>query len=237
MAELTPRLGLKKPLGNETVSRAAYNENLDIIDETVETPDDAQDKADAAESAAKNYADVVAAAAEAAAKLYAEGYADGVAAAEAAAVQANLEAHQSETMQDEGGVHGLEIEEGTWTPFLMGLNVAGNHTYSEQGGYYYKTGKKVFVYGGIRLTGKDAAMDGSVAIGGLPFTVAIKGGGSAGEYGYINLGDFQQLSLSAYSFNSILLVKNKSSSNANNVVATDITDDSYVYFSAEYLTN
>lgn len=32
MPELTPNLGLKKPLGNETVSRAAYNENLDIMD-------------------------------------------------------------------------------------------------------------------------------------------------------------------------------------------------------------
>lgn len=32
MPELTPKLGLKKPLGNETVSRAAYRENLDIID-------------------------------------------------------------------------------------------------------------------------------------------------------------------------------------------------------------
>lgn len=33
MPELTPNLGLKKPLGNETVSRATYNENLDILDQ------------------------------------------------------------------------------------------------------------------------------------------------------------------------------------------------------------
>ncbi len=32
MPELTPKLGIKKPLGNETVSRAAFNENYDIID-------------------------------------------------------------------------------------------------------------------------------------------------------------------------------------------------------------
>jgi len=32
MPDITPNLGLKKPLGNETVSRAAYNENLDILD-------------------------------------------------------------------------------------------------------------------------------------------------------------------------------------------------------------
>jgi len=33
MPQLTPKLGIKKPLGNETVSRAAFNENWDIIDE------------------------------------------------------------------------------------------------------------------------------------------------------------------------------------------------------------
>lgn len=32
MPDITPNLGLKKPLGNETVSRAAYNENLDLLD-------------------------------------------------------------------------------------------------------------------------------------------------------------------------------------------------------------
>ncbi|GAW29773.1 hypothetical protein ULO1_23430, partial [Carboxydocella sp. ULO1] len=32
MPTLTPKLGIKKPLGNETVSRAAFNENWDIID-------------------------------------------------------------------------------------------------------------------------------------------------------------------------------------------------------------
>lgn len=32
MPDLTTKLGLKKPLGNETVSRASYNENLDILD-------------------------------------------------------------------------------------------------------------------------------------------------------------------------------------------------------------
>jgi hypothetical protein len=35
MPELTPRMGIKKPLGNETVRRAAYNENWDIIDSSV----------------------------------------------------------------------------------------------------------------------------------------------------------------------------------------------------------
>jgi len=33
LPEQTPKLGIKKPLGNETVSRAAFNENYDIIDQ------------------------------------------------------------------------------------------------------------------------------------------------------------------------------------------------------------
>ncbi|GAA3410339.1 hypothetical protein ACFFNY_21960 [Paenibacillus hodogayensis] len=37
MPETTPRLGLKKPLGNETVSREAHNANLDSIDQNSAT--------------------------------------------------------------------------------------------------------------------------------------------------------------------------------------------------------
>lgn len=32
MPDLTPRLGIKKPLGNENVTRASFNENWEIID-------------------------------------------------------------------------------------------------------------------------------------------------------------------------------------------------------------
>jgi hypothetical protein len=37
MPDLTPRLGIKKPLGNENVTRASFNENWDIIDAKVAT--------------------------------------------------------------------------------------------------------------------------------------------------------------------------------------------------------
>jgi hypothetical protein len=40
MPDITPRLGLRKPLSNEAVTRAAYNENMDIIDQnTAKTSD------------------------------------------------------------------------------------------------------------------------------------------------------------------------------------------------------
>lgn len=37
MPELTPRLGIKKPLGNENVTRQSFNDNWDIIDAKVAT--------------------------------------------------------------------------------------------------------------------------------------------------------------------------------------------------------
>lgn len=40
MPELTPRLGLKKPLGNENVTLASFNENYDILDAGVATKSD-----------------------------------------------------------------------------------------------------------------------------------------------------------------------------------------------------
>lgn len=46
MPEITPRVGLKKPTGNEHVNRASYNENLQIIEETVAIDAELQDVVD-----------------------------------------------------------------------------------------------------------------------------------------------------------------------------------------------
>lgn len=46
MPDITPRLGIKKPLANENATRQAFNENWDIIDAAAETPTGAQTKAD-----------------------------------------------------------------------------------------------------------------------------------------------------------------------------------------------
>jgi hypothetical protein len=48
MPDTTPRLGLKKPLGNEAFTRAAYNENLDALETVAETVTGAQAKVNAA---------------------------------------------------------------------------------------------------------------------------------------------------------------------------------------------
>ncbi|PYI52556.1 hypothetical protein [Paenibacillus flagellatus] len=43
MPDVTAKLGLKKPLGNETFSRAAYNENLDLIEQNAAAQSDLTD--------------------------------------------------------------------------------------------------------------------------------------------------------------------------------------------------
>lgn len=95
-------------------------------------------------------------------------------------------------------VHGLRYEEGSWTPTLYGASTPGTQTYSVQLGHYIKINKKVTCYGRIILTAKDAAMAGSVKIGGLPFTV----GGTAGSivFGHIANVDFNsgELMLTGY---------------------------------------
>jgi len=95
-------------------------------------------------------------------------------------------------------VHGLRYEEGNWTPTLYGTTTSGSHTYNVQLGKYIKINKKVTCYGNIRLSAKDAAMAGSVRLGGLPFTV----GGTVGSivFGYIANVDFNsgELMLTGY---------------------------------------
>jgi hypothetical protein len=80
-----------------------------------------------------------------------------------------LIAHKDDTVQDVGGVHGLTIESGTWTPSLAGITTQGSNTYSAQIGTYYKTGKMVVVQFDLTLSAKDAAMAGALLITGLPF--------------------------------------------------------------------
>ncbi|WP_128894627.1 pyocin knob domain-containing protein [Longirhabdus pacifica] len=97
MPDVTPKLGIKKPLSNEYVKREAFNENWDIVDQNAasqteldthkadqslhlteeerttwnakETPSEAQAKTDQALLDAKNYADAAASNAEDNAKL------------------------------------------------------------------------------------------------------------------------------------------------------------------------
>lgn len=83
----------------------------------------------------------------------------------------DLASHLAETVQRIGGVHGLEIEAGNWTPeFRVAAGTNGEHTYSRQEGTYLKIGKLVFVRCWLTMTTKDPAMSGYyLGITELPF--------------------------------------------------------------------
>lgn len=82
-----------------------------------------------------------------------------------------VDEHKAETVSQEGGVHGLEVEEGTWTPYFYGTTVSGNNQYSRQLGRYIRIGKQVTAILSLELSSIDPNMSGSLRIGGLPYTV------------------------------------------------------------------
>ena len=72
------------------------------------------------------------------------------------------------------------FEEGTWTPTLAGATTPGDHTYSEQRGYYTRIGNVVVATFRIQLSAKDTNMAGNVSISGLPFVARNASGYRAG---------------------------------------------------------
>ena len=147
-------------------------------------------------------------------------------------------AHLADNVQDDGGVHGLEYEEGIWTPTLFGNTVAGSHTYNVQSGKYIRINKKVTCYGNIRLSAKDAAMAGSVRLGGLPFTVAgTMGSISFGYIANLNYGT-GELSLHGYPvLNTTRLDLTMAKDNTSPAIlqAAAISNTTEILFTIEYV--
>src|SRR5690606_36116228 len=84
-------------------------------------------------------------------------------------------AHEAETAQQVGGVHGMSYEEGTWTPSIAGDIVAGSNGYSLRSGTYIKINNEVSIICLVRLSSVDANMDGKIIINGLPFPATVLG--------------------------------------------------------------
>ena len=81
-----------------------------------------------------------------------------------------ISTHTADLITDSNGVHGLEIEEGTWTPALIGAAAAGSGvTYAEDSGTYYKINKIVVLKFIVTLTNKGTGT-GMVFIVDLPFS-------------------------------------------------------------------
>lgn len=83
------------------------------------------------------------------------------------AEKAVVDEHKAETVQQEGGLHGIEIETGVFTPYIKGDATAGTGTYSSQKGNYTKFNKLVFF--SVLIAWSTHNGTGSLAIEGLPF--------------------------------------------------------------------
>lgn len=130
--------------------------------------------------------------------------------------------------------------EGVWTPTLYGQTTAGSHTYAVQTGKYTKINKKVTCYGNIKLSAKDAAMAGSVRLGGLPFTV----GDSMGSitFGYIAYIDFGTGGMSLHGYpvagtTRMDLILAKDNTSPAVLQSAAINNNTELLFTIEYVTS
>lgn len=86
-------------------------------------------------------------------------------------VAQNLTKHKNALVTDIGGVHGLRVESGTFTPILAGRTIAGINTYSYQQGAYYRIGNIVHFALLLATSAIDAGVSGGIEIRGLPFVL------------------------------------------------------------------
>lgn len=86
-------------------------------------------------------------------------------------VVSELDAHMAKNVFQQE-VHGLYIEEGSWTPFLGGIDA----TYSEQRGYYLRVANMVFLEMVMVIDTKAQGSLIHARIGGIPFTSTRSGG-------------------------------------------------------------
>jgi|LSQX01.3.fsa_nt_gb hypothetical protein len=80
----------------------------------------------------------------------------------------DFESHLAESVSQVGGVHGLEVEEGTFTPYFD-LTPEDTITYSQQIGKYIKVGNLVHLSVRLTLSSVNVASGGNLLIRGLPF--------------------------------------------------------------------
>lgn len=98
---------------------------------------------------------------------------------------AEFESHKAESVQQSGGVHGLIVEKGTWTPML---NPSQNIELDIQTGSYVRIGDIVHCFMDIQIGNMGSWSGTQVAvIRGLPFAVKNSAPNSVAEYSKINL--------------------------------------------------
>lgn len=144
-------------------------------------------------------------------------------------VQADLDAHKADDVTQ--GVHGIKIEEGTWTPTFISSIVAGSHTYSAQYGYYKKIGSLVYIEGYLNMSEKDTSASGALYIYGLPF-ISSKPSARNGIAVGLNFGFTEPIYLSVFVGR---LRVGAVGTDAINIVS--MGDAAYVSFQGWYVTD
>lgn len=78
-----------------------------------------------------------------------------------------FDSHKAEKVSQAGGVHGLKIENGTWTPTIIGETTQPTVTNIIQRGTYVRIGNVIKCSFFIRTTLSGGS--GNLSVGGLPF--------------------------------------------------------------------
>jgi len=153
----------------------------------------------------------------------------------------DIATHKAEDVSQVGGVHGLEIETGMFTPYLYGSTIEGSPIYSARRGSYIKIGKRVFIDASLTLTSK-SDISGNVRFGGLPYPISAPGSTGTptfaiGFIGHVIYGDAKGIGV--YGFNGaayLAIYKYINSANAVSLTDADINNSFSIYLSGSYST-
>lgn len=145
--------------------------------------------------------------------------------------------HESESVEDLNGVHGLSIESGNFTPYFYGTTNAGvNTSYLIQTGTYYKINKLVKIDLTLQINSKDPNMSGDLEVGGIPF-IASAAHCSIGGYQSITLSDGYSQVLASITGTRIILKECGSNKAEKDLIAEVINSTGFIRLSATYKVN
>jgi len=148
----------------------------------------------------------------------------------------NFGAHVAKSVTDAGGVHGLQVETGTWTPYVAGITTPGSHTYAQQNGYYSRIGKLIKIDATVIVSSKDVGWAGAVYIGGLPYPPNLGAwkyiSFSVSRFDNVNFASAEQITASIDAgtvgeFSRIRFYKINSGGEVSSLDASDITGTAF----------
>jgi hypothetical protein len=141
--------------------------------------------------------------------------------------------HKADMATQAGGVHGFEIETGTFTP-TIGTNTPSNSTYTIQTGTYSRIGNRVFINIRLKIDVKTIE-DGDVFIHGLPFLANGEYSLAIGRIDYINLSGYPILgALTLSTAPRVAIRKMKESVLSASLKSSELSNGSLIFISGEY---